>query len=51
MAADVIFLQEIHLNELHKNLQKELGNSAYASSRKKNQFVAVVFWKHGLLQK
>lgn len=35
MAADVIFLQEIHLNELHKNLQKELGNSAYASPRKK----------------
>lgn len=34
MVADVIFLQEIHLNELHKNLQKELGNWAYASSRK-----------------
>lgn len=33
MVADVIFLQEIHLNELHKNLQKELGNWAYASSR------------------
>lgn len=34
MVADGIFLQEIHLNELHKNLQKELGNRAYASSRK-----------------
>lgn len=34
MVADVIFLQEIHLNELYKNPKKELGNCAYAASRK-----------------